>query len=267
MIASKEYVMNKCSEYGIFPSKKYGQNFLIQEEPVNQASSALEINAQDVILEIGPGLGALSEKIKDAHVETHLFDIDPNMVGHLTRTFAPFSWVHVHQTDFLKLKWEGKCKIIGNLPYYITTPLIEHVLLNFNCSIFVFMVQQEVEERLFAKKGTKEYGPLSLLIEATCQHEKVCKVHRTSFYPVPHVDSAIYKLTRTHTIDASFYRFLNTMFSMRRKTILNNLLKYVSVKEKAIEFLEIAQISSLSRPEELSLEDFQKLYQIVVSAK
>lgn len=92
-------------------------------------------------------------------------------------------------------------------------------------------------------------------------------MHRTSFYPVPHVDSAIYKLTRIHTIDSSFYRFLNTMFSMRRKTILNNLLKYVSVKEKAIEYLEVAHISSLSRPEELSLEDFQNLYQVIVSAK
>lgn len=111
MIASKEYVMNKCNEYGIFPSKKYGQNFLIQEEPVNQASSALEINAQDVILEIGPGLGALSEKIKDAHVETYLFDIDPNMVEHLKRTFAPFSWIHIHQTDFLKLNGKVNARL------------------------------------------------------------------------------------------------------------------------------------------------------------
>jgi len=267
MIASKEYVINKCNEYGIFPSKRYGQNFLIQETPVIQASSALEISPEDVILEIGPGLGALSEKIKDAKVETHLFDIDPNMVEHLKHTFSNFPWVKVHQMDFLKLKWEGKCKIVGNLPYYITTPLIEHVLLNFDCSIFVFMVQQEIETRLFAKKGTKEYGPLSLLIEATCKHEKVCKVLRTSFYPVPHVDSCIFKLTRINQMDLSFYRFLNTVFSMRRKTILNNLLKYINDKEKAMEYLNTACISFTKRPEELSLEEFQNLYQMIQSAK
>lgn len=267
MIASKEYVMNKCNEYSIFPSKRYGQNFLIQEEPVLLATSALEIEKQDVILEIGPGLGALSEVIKDHQVETHLFDIDPNMVMHLKKTFSPFPWMHVHQEDFLKTSWQGRCKIIGNLPYYITTPLIEHVLLHFDCAIFVFMVQQEVENRLFAKKGTKEYGPLSLLIEATCDYQKVLKVHRTAFYPIPHVDSMIFKLTKKQAMDISFYRFLNLMFSMRRKTIFNNLLKYVSDKEKAKEYLEKANILSSTRPEDLSLTEFQTLYQVIQSAK
>lgn len=264
MIASKEYVMQKLNEYGIFPSKKYGQNFLIQQEVVKKAVATLEITPQDIVLEVGPGLGALSEELVEQKVETHLYDIDKNMVQHLSKTFMMFPQIHVHEGDFLKVQEPRATKIIGNLPYYITTPLIEHILLDFpNLQIFTFMVQEEVEERLFAKIGSKEYGPFSLLIEATCETKKVCKVHRTSFYPVPHVDSAIYCFKKKEGISLSFYKFLKAMFTMRRKTILNNLLSYISSKEQAILCLKEAGIDEKRRPESISLKEYQNLYQAI----
>ena len=195
MIASKEYVLSKLNEYTLFPKKKYGQNFLIDEKTVSKIVAALDIKQGDVIYEIGPGLGALSEVLASKNQPLYLYDIDENMVDHLKVVFKMFPHVEVINENFLKVEDDNKVtKIIGNLPYYITTSLIEHVLINFDISDFVFMVQAEVEERLIAKIKTKEYGPLSILIDQFFEIEKVCKVSKMAFYPVPHVDSAVFRI-------------------------------------------------------------------------
>ncbi len=270
MIASKEYVLSKLNEYSLFPKKKYGQNFLIDEKVVNKIVDALDINKDDVIYEIGPGLGALSESLANKNQPLFLFDIDENMVNHLKSAFKIFPHVHVIKEDFLKVIDDGKVnKIIGNLPYYLTTPLIEHVLTNFDIRTFVFMVQQEVESRLIAKRKTKEYGPLSILIDQCFKIERVCKVNKGAFYPVPHVDSVVFKISYiVNDINKKeYYSFLKKLFAQRRKTIFNNLEPLLKSKELSLAILNDLNIPLNKRAEELTKEEIFSIYQAITKIK
>ncbi len=263
MIASKEYVINKLNEQSLFPKKKYGQNFLIDEKVVKIIIESLDIKSDDVIYEIGPGLGALSELLAEFKVPLYLYDIDENMVEHLKTTFSIYPYVQVILKDFLKVKQNHHVnKIIGNLPYYITTPLIEHVLLNYEFDAFVFMVQSEVLDRLVAKPKTKEYGPLSIIIEQMYDFKRVCKASKNCFYPIPHVDSSVFKITPKNIKDdkKEYYKFLKSMFAKRRKTILNNLSDYLNSKEKALFLLNELEIDILKRPEELGCLTLYNLF-------
>lgn len=270
MIASKEYVLSKLNEYTLFPKKKYGQNFLIDEKTVSKIVAALDIKQGDVIYEIGPGLGALSEVLASKNQPLYLYDIDENMVDHLKVVFKMFPHVEVINENFLKVEDDNKVtKIIGNLPYYITTSLIEHVLINFDISDFVFMVQAEVEDRLIAKIKTKEYGPLSILIDQFFEIEKVCKVSKMAFYPVPHVDSAVFRIKYKPTEEnkKKYYLFLKKIFNQRRKTITNNLGSLFISKEEGMEILKALNIPFNKRPEELTKEELLSLYKLITKSK
>lgn len=270
MIASREYVLSKLNEYTLFPKKKYGQNFLTDSRTVLKIVDALEVKDGDIIYEIGPGLGALSELLAAKNQPLYLYDIDENMVDHLKNVFKMFPHIEVIKENFLKVQDNNKVtKIIGNLPYYITTSLIEHVLINFDISDFVFMVQAEVEERLIAKRKTKEYGPLSIFIEQFFEIEKVCKVSKMAFYPVPHVDSAVFKIKFKPTEEnkKKYYLFLKEIFSQRRKTISNNLGGMFKSKEEGMKILSSINIPFNKRPEELTLEEIYSLYKAITISK
>lgn len=270
MIASKEYVLSKLNEYSLFPKKKYGQNFLIDEGIVAKIVASLDIDKDDIIYEIGPGLGALSEILANKNQTLYLYDIDENMVDHLKSVFKIFPHVNVIKEDFLKVKDDGKVsKIIGNLPYYLTTPLIEHVLIDFDIKTFVFMVQQEVESRLIAKRKTKEYGPLSILIDQCFGIERVCKVNKGAFYPIPHVDSVVFKISyiENDINKKEYYSFLKKLFAQRRKTILNNLEPLLKSKELVLSILNDLNIPLNKRAEELTKEDIYSLYQLITKIK
>ncbi len=264
MIADKDNVMTLLENKQLFPSKRLGQNFLISAEIASKAVEALAISDQDEVVEIGSGLGALSEFIIAYQVPTQLYEIDAKMVEHLLDAFKNCSWLKVHHQDFLKAKIdkENEKLVIGNLPYYITTPILEKVLMEIPFKRFVFMVQAEVEERLMAKIGSKEYGPLAIILSTCYEIIQICKAPRQAFYPVPHVDSVIFKITPVKRIEKQkqFYQFLKTMFKMRRKTILNNLHSLVHDKEEALSILNRCGIEMNKRPEELSKEDYLKLW-------
>lgn len=267
MIASKPYVMKKIEEENLYPQKRYGQNFLISDSVADQIVSSLHLCEEDIVMEIGPGLGAITEKMISPTKKLYLYEIDFRMVEHLQKNFRLFSHVHVIEKDILTVvpKEKETYKIVGNLPYYITTPILEHIFLSFPFTCFTFMVQEEVEERLFAKPACKEYSPLSILISLFYQAKKVMKVSRKQFYPEPHVDSVVWTLSPKETYQnyKSFYRFLKAMFHMRRKNILNNLTTYVGSKEKASAYLKKLSIETQKRPEQLSPIEYERLFEEV----
>lgn len=267
MIASKPYVIKKMEEDNLYPQKRYGQNFLISDAVAEQIVSSLHLCEEDIVMEIGPGLGAISEKMVSRAKEVYLYDIDSRMVQHLQKTFHLFSNVHVIEKDVLTLfpKENQTYKIVGNLPYYITTPILEHMFLSFSFTCFTFMVQEEVEERLFAKTGCKKYGPLSILISLFYEAKKVTKVSRKHFYPEPHVDSVVWtvSLKEEYQNRKAFYRFLKAVFHMRRKNILNNLTAYVGSKEKANQCLENLSIETRKRPEQILPIEYVRLFEEV----
>ena len=152
-IASKEFVIKKMSELMITPKKKFSQNFLTDYPTVVEAIDALEIEDDDVIIEIGPGLGALSQEIIERGYKLDAYDIDEDMVSHLKKYFSFYPSFHVEKEDFLKVdlsKYEGKkVKFISNIPYNITTPLIEKIVISsLDTKCFEFMVQKEVYDRI-----------------------------------------------------------------------------------------------------------------------
>lgn len=267
MIASREYVMNKINNHNLHPVKRFGQNFLIDEMIVATIVKALDIKKDEIIMEIGPGLGALTEELNKYQQSLHLYEIDQQMVDHLTQIFHEYPWIEIHQIDFLKasLSTSDKCLVIGNLPYYITTPIIEKVLLEMNFRNFVFMVQEEVKERLLANPKSKDYGPLSILLSLFYHAEQVCLVSKECFYPIPHVNSIVFKVSSVHKYEdkKALYQFLKAMFLMRRKTILNNLTSYLHSKEKASAILNECHIDTKRRPEDLQKEEYMALWKVI----
>ncbi|MGM9858019.1 MAG: 16S rRNA (adenine(1518)-N(6)/adenine(1519)-N(6))-dimethyltransferase RsmA [Bacilli bacterium] len=264
MIANKDYVINKLNELTVYAKKNFGQNFLINDDICQRIVGALDIKENETIIEIGPGLGALSYYLSLFPNNVQLYDVDEDMVNHLNKIFKKNENVQVINQDFLKVDLdsiEGNIKVIGNLPYYITTPLIEKVLLSkAKIKKAVFMIQKEVLPCLVAKVNQKEYGPLSILIEGVGNISKVMDVSRNNFYPVPHVDSTVFQIEFKEDINKEetikLYKLISQLFLMRRKTILNNLTSIVKDKTKAQEILNICHIDELKRPENLSLKNY-----------
>ena len=265
MIASREFIVKKLAELITEPKKRYSQNFLTDHFTVSKAVDALLESECDEVIEIGPGLGALSEDVLNRNKKLTAFEIDVVMVGHLKEYFKKRSIFEVVEGDFLKADLSRfknkKIGVISNLPYNLTTPLIEKVLLEeINLTNFVFMVQKEVSSRIFAKINTKEYSPLSIMFDYLGNVSTVIKVRKDKFIPAPNVDSIILKLEvtkpRDFKFEKKFFKFLNSCFAMRRKTLLNNLTSIIGNKEKCVYLLNKFNISNTIRPEQVSLEQY-----------
>ncbi len=266
MIASKEYVMKMIQNEGLFPLKKMSQNFLIDSVVALQIVKLLNSKKKEKIIEIGPGLGALSEIILQNEDYLTCYEIDKRMCIHLEKTFKHYTNFSLIQGDFLKQKIEinEKNKVISNLPYALTTSIIEYVILNIkNCEKFIFMTQKEVCERLFAKYNSKEYSPLSILLEHVGVLKKELLVKNNCFFPAPKVDSMVFSLTfkqnRDYDFDKKFYKFLKQCFLMRRKTLVNNLLT-IYKKEILFSVLNKYHFDLNVRPEQLNYKDFLILF-------
>lgn len=272
MICSREYVIKKMAELMIKPKNKYSQNFLTDYDVVKKSVDSLNLDPQDVVLEIGPGLGALSEEILNRGNSLYAFEIDENMISHLQVCFAKRNNFHLIPGDFLKQDLISFCdkdvRVISNIPYSLTTPIIEKVITaKLKIKSFVFMIQKEVSARLNAKINTKEYSPLSIMIDFLGKLEVVTKVNRDKFIPSPNVDSIVLKLTfnqdRDFNKEKKLFSLLKNSFAMRRKTILNNLTAYLHCKEKAETILNKANILCNLRPEQLSLKQFIDLMNLI----
>lgn len=269
IIASKEYVVTKMTELMLTPKKHFSQNFLTDYDVVSSSVDALNVKEEKVI-EIGPGLGALTQELLNRNYDVDAYEIDLDMVNHLKEEFKSYNNFSLYNEDFLKVdlsKYEGKeLKFISNVPYNVTTPIIEKIITSsLDIKTFEFMVQKEVYERLNVKEKSKDYSPINIFIDYVGKLSVVRKVSYKCYIPMPNVDSIILKIEFTNKINEDplfnkeFVKLVKGSFVSRRKTILNNLTNYFKSKDKAVDILSKAQIEPSRRPESLSLNDYLEL--------
>lgn len=265
-------------KYGFMFQKRFGQNFLIDGNVVEKIVREAGVTKDDFVLEIGPGIGTMTQLLCENAREVAAVEIDTNLIPILKETLAPYDNVTVINEDILKVdipalaqeKNGGRpIKVVANLPYYITTPIImglfeSHVPID---SITI-MVQREVADRMQVGPGTKDYGALSLAVQYYAKPEIVLNVPPTCFMPRPNVGSAVIRLKKHETCpvqvdDAEFmFRLIRASFNQRRKTLANGLSNSSELmlsKEKIAEAIESLGVSPSIRGEALTLEQFAQL--------
>ncbi|MDF2902827.1 MAG: ksgA [Bacillus sp. (in: firmicutes)] len=267
-------------KYGFSFKKSLGQNFLIDPNILKRIVDHAEITEETGTIEIGPGIGALTEQLARSSKKVVAFEIDQRLLPILNETLDPYSNVEVIHQDVLKADVKTVMEdrlsdikdimVVANLPYYVTTPIIMK-LLEEKLPIrgIVVMLQKEVAERITANPGTKDYGSLSIAVQYYTKAEIVMTVPKTVFVPQPNVDSAVIRLTVrenppvTMIDEAFFFRVIKMSFAQRRKTILNNLTSQLpngkEKKESIVLALEQANIDPRRRGETLSIEEFARL--------
>lgn len=251
------------------PDKDYGQNFLVEPVVSNRIVEALNINKEDNVLEVGPGLGSLTHFIAEKEVKYDAVDIDIRMIDFLKIVYKDFPNVNFIENDIRKHDVSNYNKIIGNLPYNITTETITYFLLNADkAEKMVFMIQSEALNRFIDTKG-KEYGPVSVLIHLIGKTEKLFTVKAGSFYPAPKCSSVVFSIdiyaSKNKKEATRAYVLAKQLFSNRRKTILNNMLNVIKNKEEALQMFKDLGINELSRPEDLSPETYLAIYKYLNS--
>ncbi|AEV94422.1 16S rRNA (adenine(1518)-N(6)/adenine(1519)-N(6))-dimethyltransferase RsmA [Pediococcus claussenii] len=267
-------------EYGLSAKKSLGQNFLTDPNVLINIAIAAGIDNEDDVIEVGPGIGALTEQLARRAHQVLAFEIDQNLLDVLDDTLAEYKNVTVLNQDVLKANlpneiseyFDGKhhLKMVANLPYYITTPILKMFMASpLPIEKMVVMMQKEVADRLTAKPGTKEYGSLSVVVQYRMHTAVEFDVPAKVFVPKPKVDSAIVSLTPRDdwTIkpddEIEFFKTVHGCFMHRRKNIWNNLQglygKDASIKETIQMVLDDLEISPQIRPERLTVEDFIRL--------
>lgn len=276
-LSSSKITGEIIKKYGFKMTKSLGQNFLINENILDKIIESADISSDDVVLEIGTGIGTLTQRLCENAKKVIAVEIDRNLIPILNETLSNYDNITIINKDILKtdineelknLSINQKIKVVANLPYYITTPIIMKVLedkVNVDC--MVLMLQKEVADRMNASPSTKDYGSLSIAVQYYCDTAIVCKVPKSSFIPEPNVDSLVLKLVvnEKRKVDISnedlFFKIVRGSFSKRRKTILNSLSNYEDLgdKDKIQKLLEISGIDSKRRGETLSIYEFANL--------
>lgn len=271
VIASPQVTQHILNRFKLRADKKLGQNFLIDEQVVRQIVAAAELSEADTVLEVGPGIGTLTQGLAESKALVVAVELDTRLLPVLATTLEGYDNVRVVHGDILKVDIMEEVgvpnfKVCANLPYYITTPIIFALLeKRLPMERLVAMVQKEVAERMAAQPGGKDYGALSVAIQYYTEPEIAFIVPPTSFIPAPAVDSAVIVCKRRENPpvevcdEALFFRVVKAAFSLRRK-MLSNSLKNMGIKsEQVAKWLELAGVDGKRRAETLSLEDFAKL--------
>ena len=271
IIASPQVTQHILNRFKLRADKKLGQNFLIDENVVHQIVAAAELSEADTVLEVGPGIGTLTQGLAESKARVVAVELDTRLLPVLATTLNGYDNVRVVHGDILKVNIMEEVgapsfKVCANLPYYITTPIIVALLeKRLPMERLVAMVQKEVAERMAAQPGGKEYGALSVAIQYYTEPKIAFIVPPTSFIPAPAVDSAVIVCKRREKPpvevcdEGLFFRVVKAAFSLRRK-MLSNSLKNMGIKsEQVAKWLELAGVDGKRRAETLSLEDFAKL--------
>ena len=216
--------------------KQYGQNFLMDKNILDKISSSICPGQNDLIIEIGPGSGNLTKRLKEYNASLVCFEIDKSLDKYLNlleddKTKVVYEdFINVNLEEFVKNYNYENIYVIANIPYYITTPIIEKITFsNIKVKSLLLMVQKEVADRLSSTNGNREYGYITVLLNAFYNINKLFNVNRNSFYPVPNVDSAIIKLDSKECNLLNFEKFnklIKNAFRFKRKTLKNNLIGY-----------------------------------------
>ncbi|WP_214269049.1 16S rRNA (adenine(1518)-N(6)/adenine(1519)-N(6))-dimethyltransferase RsmA [Staphylococcus pseudoxylosus] len=269
------------NQYGFNFKKSLGQNFLIDVNIIHNIIEASDIDAQTGVIEIGPGMGSLTEQLAKNAKKVVAFEIDQRLMPVLEDTMGPYDNVTVINEDILKADIAhyvaehfsdcNKIMVVANLPYYITTPILLNLMQqSLPIDGYVVMMQKEVGERLNAQVGTKAYGSLSIVAQYYTETSKVLTVPKAVFLPPPNVDSIVVKLMKRDTPivtvddEDKFFKMTKAAFGQRRKTINNN---YQSLfvngkanKQIILDWLEASDIDPRRRGETLSIKEFAHLY-------
>ena len=249
-----------------FAKKSLGQNFLVDENYVRKIVSALDLKAADTVIEIGPGRGAITEYLVESGARVVAVEIDRELVPMLRERFAAddnFSVAEADATsvDFAALVQSPKTKLVANLPYYISTPILQHLSTQRNLfERLVLMFQKEVVDRITAKPGDSDRGFLTVLVEAAFGVEKLFDVPPTAFRPIPKVTSSVARFVPKESViddEKAFRDLISIAFAQKRKTILNNL---KAAHPDAKERLERSGIDPQRRAESLSLDEWLVLF-------
>lgn len=252
---------------------KWSQNFLIDKNIAKKIVGSLLLEPKDVVLEIGSGKGVLTELLLRQSGKVFAVEIDPELCDFLEMRFRANKNLKVFQKDFLEFPLKElskfsskKVKVIGNLPYAVTSPILQRVLSWNGWSMAVFMMQKEVAERILSRPGSKDYGVLSVSVQVRSEVRPLGGVSRNCFRPVPHVDSALLRFIpkpnpfKSAREEKRFFETVKAGFAHRRKTVLNSLLYSLKLPgEKIKEAIEIAGLSPNARAETFSIDDFKKL--------
>lgn len=267
-------------KYKIKANKDLGQNFLINDDVIEKIIEKSQIEKNDLIIEIGPGLGVLTNLLLEKSDNVVTIELDKRMVEIISKRFILKNNLQIINEDVLKVDLNklinerkkqtniNKVKIVANLPYYISTPIIMKLLEEkLEIDEIIVMVQKEVAQRLVAKTGTKDVGAITYAVEYFSEAEKVIDVPKESFIPSPKVESAVIKLKIRKEAyvqvkdEKMLFNIIQKSFSQRRKTLVNTLVngKIVESKEKAEKIIKELNINENIRGEKLTLEDFARI--------
>ena len=274
-LSSHRATKDIVDKHGFKFSKSLGQNFLIDDNVIDKIIDGARVKEGDKVIEVGPGIGTLTREMAKRAEKVVAVEIDKNLIPILKETLADFDNTEVVNEDILKVDINklvdeklsgGPVKLIANLPYYITTPIVMKFLEeDIPVTDIVVMVQKEVADRMNAVPSTKDYGALSVAVQYYCDTEIVAKAPRHMFIPQPKVDSTVIGLhireERKYKADNEqlFFKTVKAAFGQRRKTLLNSLSSMgVLDKAKIKEVLAEAGIDEKRRGETLSIEEFEK---------
>ena len=250
------------------PRKRFGQNFLQNQHIIAAILRAFNPQASDTVVEIGPGLGALTRPLLQLLDSLIAIEIDKDLQLHLAAMPQSIGKLNLIDADALTIDYGqlgARLRIIGNLPYNISTPLLIHLLHNLaNVEDMFFMLQKEVVERLAASPGSKDYGRLTVMVQYYCEVEHLFNVPADSFYPQPKVESAVVSLTPYKVSPfpeiafGDLERLVAQSFSMRRKTLANNLKPLLTASE-----ISALGINPISRPEQITINEYVQIAKFV----
>jgi 16S rRNA (adenine1518-N6/adenine1519-N6)-dimethyltransferase len=287
MISTPSRTKAIIEKYKFSLKKSLGQNFLIDQNILHKIVNAAELNSSMGVLEVGPGIGALTEQLAKSAGTVVAVELDRRLIPILKDVMAPYDQVKVIHGDILKLNLQdlfrehyqglSAVSVVANLPYYVTTPIIMKLLEErLPVQHIVVMIQKEVAERMVADPGGKDYGSLSIAVQYYCEAEIITTVPHTVFIPQPKVDSAVIRLkVRSEppvslTDEQHFFSVVQASFAQRRKTIFNNLAAAFFDKETKHQLHDIlaeCNIDPIRRGETLSIEEYGLLSNTLLSKK
>ena len=264
MEINRSNIMEVVNNAGLKPDKDYGQNFLIEPDISKRIVDAALISEGDKVLEIGPGIGSLTHFIAEYNQDTTIVDIDRRMIDFLSIFYKSNTNFTLVESDIRKVDVSKYTKIIGNLPYNITTELVTFLLKNGNkAQKMILMCQTEAFNR-FSDTSGKDYGPVSVLVHLLGDSRRLFSVKAGCFYPVPKCGSTVFDISINPNVDRerclNIFALAKSLFLNRRKTLANNLTNVVKDRAKAEQILAASNIPLNKRPEEISPMDYARLF-------
>lgn len=281
-LSNPQVTIEILKKYNFAFQKRFGQNFLIDPLVVEKIIRAAEVTKDDIVLEIGPGIGTMTQYLAEAAGKVYAVEIDKNLLPVLDETLAEYHNVKVINNDILKvdikeLVGNREVKVVANLPYYITTPIIMGLFENhIPASSITVMVQKEVAMRMQAGPGSKDYGALSLAVQYYAEPYIVANVPPNCFMPRPNVGSAVIRLTKHERPpievcdETLMFQLIRSSFNQRRKTLQNGIHNASDLsfsKEQVVEALKTLGLSESIRGEALTLAQFGALTNILKQMK